>query len=247
MEIKKTRIVRILILVSILAFVITGCGNGKALEWNFTFEQDEEGWTGDFTDLPVDYEQGLYELDFGYRDLPAELGVSKKAIMIGGNNSSDDLFMYIKRPLTKEDGVAPNTEYLVWFTVQIATNAPKGAFGIGGPPGEAVFFKVGASTEEPVPVIGGGTGSPAQYLLSADKGSQNDEGADAVLIGDVSKDDGSDDFNYSFKTLTNTGHPLKAVSDENGTLWIFLGTDSGFEGRTTLYYNSIAISLEKAN
>jgi len=37
-------------------------------------------------------------------------------------------------------------------------------------------------------------------------------------------------------------HPV--TSDSNFTLWIFLGTDSGFEGLTGLYYHKIAVTLK---
>ena len=33
-------------------------------------------------------------------------------------------------------------------------------------------------------------------------------------------------------------------ADDDGTLWLILGTDSGFEGLTTLYYDEITVVLE---
>ncbi len=34
------------------------------------------------------------------------------------------------------------------------------------------------------------------------------------------------------------------ATDADGNMWIFAGTDSGFEGLTTLYYTEVNITLE---
>jgi hypothetical protein len=240
------------LLVPMLMLVAVGCngGNGgggeEKLSWKFTFEQGKEGWTGDFVDLPVDYDPDLYELEFGHADWPKDLGKDGKALMISSHNRSDDVFMYVKKKLTAADGVEPNAVYLARFNVEFATNAPKGAVGIGGPPGEAVFFKVGAAAEEPVPVVVDADSDYPYYGLNVDRGSQNDEGRNALLIGNVAKEQGSDDdYTYALKTLGNKDRPLRVTADGEGNLWVFVGTDSGFEGKTTLYYTSIEITLEK--
>ncbi len=207
----------------------------------FRFALGDHGWTGDFTDLPADYEEDLYRLESGLVDRPSELGPGK-AMMIGGSNASDDLFMYLRKQLTAADGIEPDTAYEVRFQVSFATNAPAGAVGIGGPPGEAVWVKVGASTEEPVPVVREEMGIP-YIVLSVDKGSQNDDGENALRIGDVAKPENDDFVTYEIKTLDNSDQPLRVVSDNQGRLWLFVGTDSGFEGRTVLYYTDIAVQL----
>ncbi len=212
------------------------------LSFSYRFDEDAEGWTGDFTDLPVDYEPDLYELEFGHAPLPEELREYGSGLRISGMNRSDDLFMYVKRGLTEEDGIKPNTTYHATFEVKFATNAPAGAVGVGGPPGEAVWVKVGVADEEPVPVEEMAMGD-LYYLLSVDKGHQNEDGENAIRIGDVAKveDDGFE--LYELKTLDNRAQPLQVTSDADGNLWIFVGTDSGFEGRTTLYYHQISVDL----
>ena len=63
---------------------------------SFDFSQSEEGWKADFVDLPANAEDsGFYELKYSYTNLPANLD-ARKAIMLSGNNHSDDLFMFIK-------------------------------------------------------------------------------------------------------------------------------------------------------
>ena len=66
------------------------------------------------------------------------------------------------------------------------------------------------------------------------------------MIGNVAKESGGDDdYTYMLKTLDNNERPLAMTADAAGNLWVFVGTDSGFEGKTTLYYTSIEIILEK--
>ncbi|MCH8309538.1 MAG: YbaY family lipoprotein, partial [Chloroflexi bacterium] len=59
-----------------------------------------------------------------------------------------------------------------------------------------------------------------------------------VVVGNVSHPDVVSD-EYKIKTLTNAGHPLSVTTDANGGVWLVVGTDSGFEGLTTLYYSRI--------
>jgi hypothetical protein len=38
---------------------------------------------------------------------------------------------------------------------------------------------------------------------------------------------------------------FEVTADEDGVLWFIAGTDSGFEGLTTLYYDTITVVLEQ--
>ncbi len=63
-------------------------------EFSFTFASDAEGWTAGFADLPIDFDQSIYELDSGYRPLPD--GLEGNGVYIQGHNRSDDLFMFFR-------------------------------------------------------------------------------------------------------------------------------------------------------
>jgi hypothetical protein len=206
----------------------------------FTFKKDEEGWKVDFADLPVDYGRDIYELNFGVRELPYELGLNKNGLMISGHNRSDDLFMFIRRQFTPQDGIKAGKSYLVTITMQIATNAPKGAVGIGGSPGESVYIKVGATAAEPVPVVTDGF-----YQMNIDKGSQAGDGRDGFVVGDAAKEDGSLDSKFALKSIDNINKQVNVTADNNGSFWVFIGADSGFEGRTTIYFNNIQVVTER--
>ena len=203
------------------------------VEFSFTFEEDTEGWTAGFADLPADYDQSIYELDHGHRPLPD--GLEGSGIYVQGHNRSDDLFMFLKR---RVEGLQSDAAYEVEVSVDLATNVPAGAVGIGGSPGESVFVKAGASSVEPVTEedrIG-------HLRMNIDKGNQSRGGAAMVVIGNVAHP-GVTGREYRVKTLNNDGRPLTVEADGEGRLWLIVGTDSGFEGLTTLYYDRITYHL----
>ena len=86
----------------------------------FEFTSDAEGWVVEFADLPVDYDQSIYELDHQHRPLPD--GLEGSGIYVQGHNRSDDLFTFLKR---RVDGLRPNTVYAVSVSLDLATNVPR--------------------------------------------------------------------------------------------------------------------------
>ncbi|HAE42755.1 MAG TPA: hypothetical protein DCG34_07520 [Clostridiales bacterium] len=231
------------IMLLVLIFAVVGCSpdsnTGGKFDFEFDFTETDQGWQVDYTDYPVNYDPDIYELENGHMELPEELGRPGKGIMVQGHNRSDDIFMYLRKELT---GLKPNTTYSIIIEVEFATDAPAGAFGIGGPPGEALFVKVGASTEEPLPIVGDIAGEP-NYSLNVDKGSQSEGGENAIVVGDGAKLENDEFEVYEFKILNNESQPLEIKTDDDGNLWVFVGTDSGFEGKTVLYYTNIKINL----
>ena len=207
---------------------------------SFDFSQSEEGWQADFVDLPANADDSsFYELKYDYTNLPANLG-TQKAIMLSGNNHSDDLFMFIKRRVT---GLNPNTSYTLVFEVELASNAPKGSVGAGGSPGESVYLKAGASEIEPVKDVQGD-----QYVLNIDKGNQSEAGSNATVLGDIATP--LTTAEYTLITRNNaspSAEPLIAQSNSNGDIWLMVGTDSGFEGTTTVYYTNIKVLFSRPN
>ena len=199
---------------------------------------------GDFVELPVSYDHDIYQLEFSHDDLPRSLEKSGKALRISGNNASDDLFMFIKRELGKNEGIEPGATYLVTIEVELATNTPAGSAGIGGSPGESVYVKVGASSVQPVRTVVDLAGEP-YYRLNVDKGDQGEDGENGVTVGNVAKLHSDDFISYEIKTLDNRSSPLELTAASDGSLWVFVGTDSGFEGITTLYYARIELTLEE--
>ena len=209
----------------------------RLIEFDFTFESDAEGWTAGFADLPEDFDPAIYELDSSHRALPD--GLVGSGIYIQGHNRSDDLFMYLKRQI---EDLEPSAIYTVSASIDLATNVPLATVGIGGSPGESVYVKAGASTEEPVAA----TGSNNHLRMNIDKGNQSRGGSAMGVIGDVANPDVVGD-EYRIKALASGPQFLSVETDRNGRAWLIVGTDSGFEGLTTLYYDQISFTLTLAN
>lgn len=203
--------------------------------YSFDFSQSQNEWQVDFTDFPAGVDDSLfYELQFAYTDRPSNLGANLKSMMLSGNNHSDDLFMFMKKKITD---LTPNTDYTIVFDVELASNAPKGSIGIGGAPGESVFLKAGAIGIEPKKVI-----DDNQFALNVDKGNQSSQGENAVILGDIAVDFGTKE--YALITRNNaSGYstPFVAKSNSKGEIWLMVGTDSGFEGTTTVYYTKVNV------
>ena len=206
---------------------------GVGIEVNYDFQTDLDVWEADFADYPVD-EETFYELQHEISPLPEPLDGEQNSLRQTGNNHSDDLFMFIKRKIT---GLEPNRSYELTFNLEFATNAPDDSFGVGGSPASSVYIKAGATQTEPEKEID----SLDMYRMNIDKGNQASEGEEMINLGDFSN--GSDEDTYALKTLENKD-PFTVQSDESGGLWVIIGTDSGFEATTTIYYNKISVEFK---
>ena len=215
-------------------------GGIEVFSHTFDFSKEQGNWEVDFSDFPAGTADTTgYGLYYAYTDRPANLGSSLKSIMISGTNHSDDLFMFMKRRIT---GLSPNTDYSIVFDVELASNAPRGTVGTGGAPGESVFLKAGAIGLEPKAVI-----DQNQYVLNIDKGNQATPGESSVILGDIAVPSNTQE--YALITRTNSGSQtaFTARTNSKGELWLIIGTDSGFEGLTTVYYTRVSVIFSTAS
>lgn len=224
----------------VFAVLLTGCSTKyeQAYQFSYTFDEDQEGWVTGFADLPADYDPDLFELDSGWSELPS--GLEGSAIYLSGHNRSDDLFMYLQQHIT---GLKPETTYQVDFSIDLASNTPEGLMGIGGSPGESVYIKAGAVNRAPELV----TDDIDWLRLNIDKGNQATAGEDMINLGTIANpniDLGTfTGEEYALMNLNNQMIPFTVTSGKDGSIWVLVGSDSGFEGATTLYYDAIEIQL----
>ena len=197
------------------------------------FETSADDWTGDFAEYST-AQDSIMEFKLERTALPAALDASRKAMKIEGMNRSDDMFMFLKRKVT---GLDPNRTYKVTFEIDLGTDYPANSVGIGGSPGSAVYLKAGASPNEPVKKLVGD-----YYEVTIDKGQQAMGGKEVILIGDVSN--GVEDFVYKLVKRGNAETPVSVKPNAKGEIWLCVGTDSGFEGKTTLYYDKITAVIK---
>ncbi|MDP2714800.1 hypothetical protein [Rheinheimera sp.] len=196
----------------------------------YDFRDGAQQWQPGFSDYPVD-NADIFELESGIRPLPT--GFSGTGFYLAGMNRSDDLFMYIKKQIT---GLEPSTRYQLSVSVRFLTDAGTDCVGIGGAPGESVYLKFGYAAAEP---------KQAGYYLNADKGNQSQDGTQGRVIGNIAAADiGCDGQKFASKAVTDSSAtPLHFTSNADGTIWVFIGTDSGYEGLTRLYYQELDLRI----
>ena len=201
----------------------------ERLEYTYDFESGAQGWRAGFSDYDTEL-SAFFSLQSGVRSIP---NTGQDGFYLAGTNRSDDLFMFIKIRLT---GLTRVQRYRADVTLDMVSNAGENCVGAGGPPGEAVYVKFGFAEIEP---------AQAGYYLNVDKGNQSTSGTNANVIGNVaSAQSDCSGQTLGRKTLqTTASNSLEFSTDSQGRIWLFVGTDSGFEGRTEIYYDRVTITL----
>ena len=236
---RKNLLIAVVVVVGLIIYgVVTTISSSVRLE--FDFRDGAQGWEAGFAEYAPEMEDMMLEAEIG--SLPSELGINGTGYYVQGTNHSDDLFMFLKRRLGPDDGIAPGQEYRVMFTIVFASNAPSGALGIGGAPGESVFLKAGASTLEPEVYLDSDTG---YYLMNVDKGEGNSgDGTASSVVGDIGNGLSAEENPRYVSVKRQHEHEYTTTASPDGELWLLVGTDSGFEGLTGIYYQSIAVTLQ---
>lgn len=199
------------------------------------FETGTDKWTAEFAEYDTTVVDSTLTMKFAQSRLPTGLDTSQHAFMIQSTNRSDDMFMYLKKKVT---GFVPNGTYVVQFDINLATNYPASSFGTGGSPGSSVYVKAGASASAPARKL-----VKSFYQFTLDKGQQSQGGTDALVLGDVAN--GREDTKYALVKRSNSGKPFTVKASANGEIWLFVGTDSGYEGLTKLYYDRITVTINE--
>lgn len=209
----------------------------ETYEYNFNERPDD--WTAMFSNYGVGREDD-FELESGYRPLPKPLDTTRYGFYLSGKNLSDDLNMLLKHRI---DDLDPETTYEVEFEVSLATDAPSGCAGVGGPPGEAVTVHTAASDIEPERVLDDSRENNYYRLnLTEDYSGNEQSWYRATEIGDVANSrECEEGWEYEIKQLS--GGEQTVTTDEQGNLWLLVGTRSGFEATTSLYYTGVRVNL----
>jgi len=224
------------------AFILmASCGpeqEVKVYTFSYLFADSTSGWTADFADYPLD-STGSY-LHFKHDSLPYIINrdSSLYSLKLSGTNIDDGLFMFVKRQIS---GLRPNTDYEIFMNVRLASKEPISNNGLEDTSGELVYVKVGASTVEPEVELEGESG---YYRLNLDKGFGDEGGANALTVGNIGV--GTTTTKYALITRNST-ESFVVTSDGNGKMWLIVGTDSQFAGRTVVYYTQINAYLNQAD
>ena len=203
--------------------------------YNFDFEESEEDFEAIFSDYHDDgnnYES--YEMKSDYTTIPVK-DISSKGLYIASHNRSDDIFMGYIKEIT---GLSKDQSYTFDISFKLATNIEAGGFGIGGSPGAAVYIKAGVVSEKPemekddVGVL---------RFTNIDTGSQASGGEDLLHLGNIEKPEENWVEGYMFKSFSTS---VTATTNSNGSVYLIIGSDSGFEGFTEYYIDDVSITIQ---
>src|SRR5262245_48799539 len=208
---------------------------------HYTFESGSAGLLPAF----CDYNLGTGGLDFlaEVRALPDEVKISGKnrsAYYLQSVNRPDDIFMYLRGMLSETDGLISDQEYKLAFQINFASNS-RNCPGVGGSE-SSVWLKAGGSTLEPVPLL-----QANNYLsINVDKGDQQEGGKNLGSIGSIwNGQEGCDEAPRYILLQRDYEHPFptRAVAS-TAQRWFAVGTESGYESLTGVYYHSITVIAE---
>lgn len=222
-------------------FFVTACeendGHGL-ITVTETFESGTKGWEAVFGSYPEGDEE-FYELASGIESLPSPLDQGKKSFMLSGNNHSDALRMFLVKQIS---GFTPGAAYESDITLKLASKYPQGSVGIGGSPGGAVHLVAYVSANGYEKKYTGNTEEPGYFDIVIKKDGDDNKAQSEAELGTVGID--GDEFAYKLIERKNN-EPLTCKADAQGSIWVIVGTWSGFEGITTLYYDEIKLKFRK--
>ena len=223
-------------LLPLLFFCLSSCNKldkpTDYREYSYNFNFGTQGWDSLFSDYPKG-EESFYELEFSFTHLPEPLDTTIKAIKISGNNHSDDLLSFIT---TRISLLIPNAVYEVTFDITMASNVATNSTGIGGSPDLAIG--VGGLGYEPANILDEANFYRTNFISLLQSKESNNV---MQMIGTIGVQDTI--TTYTLINRNNTDNPVRLKTNENGELWLLIGTDSGFEGITSLYFTSIHVKL----
>jgi hypothetical protein len=221
---------------AIFALVLAGCNSGTDPEGTIILQADfneASGWTADFVDVPVAQESSV-EFIGKVQALPPNLPADRFGLYHAGTNVSDDLFMYFKKQVV---GLVPDQVYDASFELSFASNAGAGC-DIGP---SSIWVKAGISQQQPARLVD----NAGVLRLSVDKGQQQNDGASALNLGDIRNTTAgcTQGAPFAARTLTSGSRAVEVQATPDGSLWVFLGSESGFEVRHELYFLTLKVTL----
>lgn len=211
------------------------CNNDAKLNGIITvdsrFDTDTSGWTGGFAGHSA-LIKDTFDIEFSRAHMPAPLDTTKFGLRMLSDNADNEMFMFLKKRIT---GLKSNTDYHITFDVNMVTQYPDAAEVVGSP-GSTVYLKAGASANEPIVKV-----ENTIYKINIDKGTEATGGTQMVTLGNVAN--GANTFVYRMISRSGSDNPLIVRTNDQGQLWLCVGTDTKYEGLTILYYDQIKATL----
>lgn len=195
---------------------------------NSEFETGTEGWIGDYA-LYSQSDTSKIAFVMEKDSLPSAIDSLKFSLRMEGTNVGDSIFLFMKK---KIPGLNPEKTYKVSFDISIGTNYPD----LPNATGKNISLKAGASPNEPVKVL-----ANKYNNVSVKKGLWNVDGPEMAILGDVVNASGK--AVYQLANRNSSSKDITVKPHTNGTIWLCVGEDTRFKGKTVLYYDHINVTI----
>jgi len=206
------------------------------------FSQEQHNIESVFFDYPLGKEFEWEHEAAPLETVTLEQGGSVTGYLLHSYNRSDDTGMLLHTPVK---GLASNTSYKATFKASIATNVNNQCFGIGGAP-HAVSVKTGLSLLKPSV----STPENDDHLrLNIDLGNNTQDGNNGITLGDIGADNlldcdpGSNLFAIKEFDSQTIEKEFIIKTNDKGTVYFSVATDSGFEGPTTMLFTQASVTF----
>lgn len=119
--------------------------------------------------------------------------------------------------------------------------------GAGGSPGDSVYVKIGVVSHKPQRDVDDSN----HYRINLDKGNQALDGKDMITIGSIGVDTANSIYRLKALPYLPTEEMQAKLanyttrSNNQGEVWLVLGTDSGFESTTTIFYTGLSVTFKE--
>jgi hypothetical protein len=211
-------------------------GDGSII-LNFDFTNPSQpigdGWTSGVADVPADRVADA-QVTSGFGNLPAPWN-AYTGIHQGGTSVNGSAFIFHKKWISTT--FPAGSRYSVRLGLTFMSNL---ASGCTSGPGSLVFLKAGLSGVEPVATADGS----GVLRLSLDKGSASSAGQYAHFGNITNGEPGCPtEQGWGYREFGEQSQAETLTIDQDGGFWIFIGTQSTFEGSHDIYLLGILVTL----
>jgi hypothetical protein len=200
-----------------------------------SFTESQSGWQINVADYDTVIGKDSLKLTSQIAAFPSPLPISGKALLVRSNNYGPSLFTFLTKKIT---GLQPEQTYSVQLEADLITRFPRNdsaVFVVS--PETALFLKSAVTNQAPEVKVNG-----SKIVLNLDKGALGLPGKDFKML---SENTFPTDTVYSMKQFKTANDFFTVTPDEQGNIWICIGTETAFKGQTVVYYERIKINIKE--